>query len=289
MKKIILLISTFLIYNISYWDLSCWLNSFEKNNWICSCIEWYIWESEDESNLNCINKKKINSYLNECYFNWKYYKLPSDASCTNNRYNAWLCNSWYYEKGNKCIKKNNNCNIKWNISYNSKTKVYYLPECWKYNEVKIDEKYWERWFCSEKEAVDAWWIKSYRCPSKYDSSNILKNNTKEIDNNIKNKNEKKIDINKIMWISILIQIILIFIIKYNQWLIWNHIKIIDIVKEIILIWFLSLIMWSLYGAFWVWILDFYTYNEILFIYISWTIIFIWYSCFSNDEKGKKIY
>ena len=59
---------------------------------------------------------------------------------------------------------NSECNIKWNISYNSKTKVYYLPECWKYNEVKIDSMYWEKWFCSEQEAIDAWWIKSYRCP-----------------------------------------------------------------------------------------------------------------------------
>ena len=58
----------------------------------------------------------------------------------------------------------NDCNIKWNISYDSKTKVYYLPECWKYSEVEINPKYWEKWFCSEQEAINYWFEKSYTCP-----------------------------------------------------------------------------------------------------------------------------
>lgn len=57
------------------------------------------------------------------------------------------------------------CNIKWNISINSKTKVYYLPGCWMYDETKVDAKYWEKWFCTEQEAINEWFVKSYRCPS----------------------------------------------------------------------------------------------------------------------------
>lgn len=51
------------------------------------------------------------------------------------------------------------CNIKGNISYSTKEKIYHMPG-WKfYNKTLIDTRYWERWFCSEKEAVKAGWRK----------------------------------------------------------------------------------------------------------------------------------
>ena len=54
-------------------------------------------------------------------------------------------------------KINNQCNIKWNISYNNWQRIYHMPWCSHYNDTKIDTRYWERWFCSEQEARAAWW------------------------------------------------------------------------------------------------------------------------------------
>lgn len=74
----------------------------------------------------------------------------------------------------------NKCNIKWNISINTKKKVYYLPECWMYNETKVDTKYWEKLFCTEQEAINEWFVKSYRCPSDTIKQNGT-NNTDSLD------------------------------------------------------------------------------------------------------------
>lgn len=56
------------------------------------------------------------------------------------------------------------CFIKGNIGYNTKEKIYHLPNCPNYNDTVIDTRYGERWFCDEKEALDAGWRKSYNCP-----------------------------------------------------------------------------------------------------------------------------
>lgn len=57
-----------------------------------------------------------------------------------------------------------NCLIKGNISFNTKEKIYHLPNCPYYYSTKIDERYSERWFCTEQEAVSAGWRKAYNCP-----------------------------------------------------------------------------------------------------------------------------
>lgn len=60
-------------------------------------------ESDNEELLNDIDNI-INDILDEtkqqqCEFNWKRYDKPLDATCTNwtDKYNAWLCNEWFYE------------------------------------------------------------------------------------------------------------------------------------------------------------------------------------------------
>lgn len=63
------------------------------------------------------------------------------------------------------------CNIKWNISYESWKKIYHLPWCKYYNETIIDYNYWERMFCNEEEALSAWWVKSEVCGSNNEPSN----------------------------------------------------------------------------------------------------------------------
>lgn len=51
------------------------------------------------------------------------------------------------------------CYIKWNIEFEWTEKIYHLPWCSHYNETVINSNFWEKWFCTEKEAKDAWWRK----------------------------------------------------------------------------------------------------------------------------------
>ncbi|GEM_PF-2586722 len=53
-----------------------------------------------------------------------------------------------------------NCNIKGNIGFETREKIYHVPGQEYYEETKIDERYGERWFCSEQEAESAGWRKS---------------------------------------------------------------------------------------------------------------------------------
>jgi len=48
------------------------------------------------------------------------------------------------------------CVIKGNISFSGEH-IYHLPMDEYYDETKIDERYGERWFCSEADAVRAGW------------------------------------------------------------------------------------------------------------------------------------
>lgn len=51
------------------------------------------------------------------------------------------------------------CLIKWNISTLNGNKIYHLPESSFYYKTTIDKEKWERWFCTEDEAINAWWKK----------------------------------------------------------------------------------------------------------------------------------
>lgn len=55
------------------------------------------------------------------------------------------------------------CDIKWNISFHWGEKIYHLPWCPDYDATKINTSYWERWFCSEEEAINAGWRRAYNC------------------------------------------------------------------------------------------------------------------------------
>jgi len=54
------------------------------------------------------------------------------------------------------------CNIKGNISINSRAKIYHVPGQEYYEATKISPQYGERWFCSEAEARAAGWRKAGR-------------------------------------------------------------------------------------------------------------------------------
>lgn len=55
------------------------------------------------------------------------------------------------------------CVIKGNISSPKKEKIYHLPTCASYKQTVIDTAAGERWFCSEKDALDAGWRKALNC------------------------------------------------------------------------------------------------------------------------------
>lgn len=58
--------------------------------------------------------------------------------------------------------KNPKCMIKGNIDRTRKT--YHVPGCTQYPFTVVEEDIGEQWFCSEKEARDAGYTKSERCP-----------------------------------------------------------------------------------------------------------------------------
>lgn len=52
------------------------------------------------------------------------------------------------------------CNIKGNVSINSRERIYHVPGQEYYASTKISPQYGERWFCSEEEARAAGWRKA---------------------------------------------------------------------------------------------------------------------------------
>ncbi|MBU4348283.1 thermonuclease family protein [Patescibacteria group bacterium] len=59
---------------------------------------------------------------------------------------------------------NEECVIKGNVSIDNFGKVYFLPECNNYKQVKIDLSRGEQYFCTEAEAIKAGFIKATFCP-----------------------------------------------------------------------------------------------------------------------------
>jgi len=69
----------------------------------------------------------------------------------------------------KCYQQDENienpkCNIKANIDKNTGEKVYYVPGCVQYKTTIVEKDLGESWYCSEKEAKEAGFRKSERCP-----------------------------------------------------------------------------------------------------------------------------
>lgn len=69
----------------------------------------------------------------------------------------------------KCYQQEENienpkCSIKANIDKNTNEMVYYLPDCVQYKTTIVEKDTGESWYCSEKEAIEAGYRKSERCP-----------------------------------------------------------------------------------------------------------------------------
>jgi len=120
-----------------------------------------------------INQKLIKVWLAKEYTYSKPYKyqkkfLKAQEIAKQNKLWIWQFSKKTREKiikeidDHKDIPLNKNCTIKGNI--NSKwEKIYHLPQCKSYKQTKISISKWEKWFCSETEAVNAWFRKAGNC------------------------------------------------------------------------------------------------------------------------------
>lgn len=60
--------------------------------------------------------------------------------------------------------ENPKCIIKGNLDLNSGRKIYYFPGCSQYKFTIIEKDIGEDWFCTEKEAQEAGFVRSKTCP-----------------------------------------------------------------------------------------------------------------------------
>lgn len=69
--------------------------------------------------------------------------------------------------GPECCQEENpddpECNIKGNIHKEKKTKIYHFPGCANYSNTILEKFNGDQWFCSEKEAEKAGFVKSKDC------------------------------------------------------------------------------------------------------------------------------
>ncbi|MFF3021884.1 hypothetical protein ACFVRR_04390 [Gottfriedia sp. NPDC057948] len=62
----------------------------------------------------------------------------------------------------KAVGEGTDCDIKGNVSFYSGEKIYHEPGDEYYDVTKIDERYGEKWFCSEEEAEKAGFRRTLR-------------------------------------------------------------------------------------------------------------------------------
>ncbi len=59
--------------------------------------------------------------------------------------------------------KNQKCNIKGNIGETKKDRYYFTPSCSNYTQTVVWLSFGDQWFCTEKEAIDAGFVKGTKC------------------------------------------------------------------------------------------------------------------------------
>ena len=105
------------------------------------------------------NIGKEGNYEDE-YDAWNWYVYENEYD--QNYEDEYLMNKLLIQANNK--NSDNECFIKWNISFESRERIYHIPWCENYHDTSIDTNYWERRFCSEQEAISSGWRKARNCP-----------------------------------------------------------------------------------------------------------------------------
>jgi endonuclease YncB( thermonuclease family) len=115
--------------------------------------------------------RSLPSYPNVLY---KTYLVRFDTSAQNNKVGAWgacetLPKDFQVAQISDVQPEDKNCVIKGNVSETGAGKVYFLPECPSYSQVKIDLNQGEAYFCTEKKARAAGFEKSKSCENLFGS------------------------------------------------------------------------------------------------------------------------
>ena len=142
---------------------------------------------DKEVNCNYTNKDKFGRFIGVCYIgnlninSWlvkkgwalAYKQYSIDYIIEENRakiknagiWNGKFIEPWEWRKGKRLKPKSNKlkdyCIIKGNISSKGE-RIYHIKGSKHFNQTKISPEKGERWFCSEKEAIDNGWRKSKR-------------------------------------------------------------------------------------------------------------------------------
>ena len=125
---------------------------------------------EDGTNINLLMIKEGYAYEYTYNLPYKYQTEFKNAQkqAEANKAGLWSPNACN-EDATKSVPTNTtetsnekSCTIKGNIS-SSKEKIFHMIGCGSYNKTVIDESRGEKWFCSEKEAIDAGWRKALNC------------------------------------------------------------------------------------------------------------------------------
>ena len=131
------------------------------------------------------NRDKYNRYVGECYIGsinvnrwlvkngwalayrkYSHKYIEEEQIAKLNKAGIWsgkFIEPWKWRRTEKLISKpimpKNNCMIKGNISSNDE-KIYHMKEGQYYSKTKISPTKGEKWFCTEKQAIDNGWRKS---------------------------------------------------------------------------------------------------------------------------------
>lgn len=66
--------------------------------------------------------------------------------------------------GSECTSARVGCTIKGNYHKGTREQTYHTPGCYNYDQIRINPLERDRWFCTEKEAEAAGFVKSRDCP-----------------------------------------------------------------------------------------------------------------------------
>lgn len=123
----------------------------------------FVWDKN-------INEEMIRAWFAYEYTYDKKYKYKDDflsaqKEAKSSGLNIWSDNS--NKNSTKPLSSSNNdsewaCNIKGNINSKWK-KLFHYPGCPSYNQTKITESKGEKYFCSQDEARNEWWVVAGNC------------------------------------------------------------------------------------------------------------------------------
>lgn len=132
--------------------------SVVSNTWGSDGAEYYSEMAEERDLLATIESSPCSQFLGhgdsylECLRHVTVEAQANNSSISRSA-NISGCPSGcnYHKTG---------CNIKGNISFESKEKIYHLPGMEFYDDTVINTDYGERWFCTEAEAIANGWRKA---------------------------------------------------------------------------------------------------------------------------------